>query len=193
MDDRSNKQKIIDAIKSEGKPLQPKEIAEITEIGAETVRTTVRLMLHKGELSQPDYGLYDLPESKQQLDIVASGLPGGILKTHDVQGNVQVDPPAKIGKSTYTETPKQPEQVKGDSGTLEEKILSLVDLDAMATLIDAGAGDVQEGFYSVFKRVYNGEVYRLTVRVDVQRETDAKPNQGPKTNEGPPGSREATE
>jgi len=99
MDNRSNKQKIIDAIKGRGEALKPKEIASITGIGPETVRTTVRLMKHMGELTQPKYGVYELPESGSQLGAVDVS---DVTRTHDVRYDVQVNPPEKVGEITYS-------------------------------------------------------------------------------------------
>lgn len=110
-----------------------------------------------------------------------------IPQTRYVQGNVQVNTPSVISKNTYKQEQKTPVYRNMDSSTLEDKIFSLVDLDAMKQLIDAGAGDVQEGFYSTFRRIHeDGEVYRFTVRVDVEREKPRRTSSKPQKDEGPP-------
>ncbi len=307
MDVRSNADKIIDALREAGKPLKPLQIAEISGIGDDVVRTTVRQMLLKKELVQPGYGLYSLPHDEPKNVIQLITMPGAsedelrramsqlpwacalvdedwrfffatdsyiqvfelvdipivgkaikelmpdvqedvgavtmeklsrdepyhatvpqiwpradgrvwemvyslypwrydgkrgtiiecrsivvdgverIPQTRYVRSNVQADPDQGIGKSTYKQDPKAPVYMGIDSSTLEDKIFSLVDLDAMKQLIDAGGGDVQEGFYSSFRRMHeNGEVYRFTVRVDVERERPKSTSTRPQNNEGPP-------
>ncbi len=307
MDVRSNADKIIDALREAGKPLKPLQIAEISGVGDDVVRTTVRQMLLKKELVQPGYGLYSLPHDEPKNVIQLISMPGAsedelrramsqlpwacalvdedwrfyfatasyinaygledqmpivgktigeimpdvqseltpgitaildrgeayhtpepqpwpradgklwelvyslypwrydgkrgtiiecrsirvdgaerIPQTRYVRSNVQADPDQGIGKSTYKQDPKAPVYMGIDSSTLEDKIFSLVDLDAMKQLIDTGAGYVQEGFLSTFRRMHDdGNVYRFTVRVDVERERPKSTSNKPQ-NEGPP-------
>mgnify|MGYP006430224339 CR=1 FL=1 len=64
---RPTQRKIAETIRGAGKPLKPKEIIEHADLPESSVHKTVRTMLEQGDLYQPDYGLYGIPEDSEEM------------------------------------------------------------------------------------------------------------------------------
>lgn len=61
-------QEVLDFVQNCG-PVSPSEISETLEISSNYTRQLVRRMKERGKLSQPSYGVYDLPERQPEPEV----------------------------------------------------------------------------------------------------------------------------
>jgi PAS domain S-box-containing protein len=119
-----------------------------------------------------------------------------IPQTRYVQTGVQVDPPVKIGKSTYAETSKQAEHRGGSLGIINESLPDLIASKfaegALNMLLEQKGGEVEVFVTEIFP-VIDGSVRHVELYAKIKDLGEPRLPVKPKTNEGPPDSREATE
>lgn len=99
---------IVEALGGASEPMQPQEIADVTDISKNSVQSTLRKMKDKGLVVQPGYGLYSLPEEStvsedlQEYDRPAEG-PGteiASLFREEAELEILTDVKASAGTGT---------------------------------------------------------------------------------------------